>query len=99
MRVHHAGYSYRQLLDIWRAAESCGLDGASLYDVVSRPAIEVWTALTALTMATQRLLNMPLVLGLGRRHPVTLAKMAAGLDTLSGGNRLILGLGLSLIHI
>ena len=36
---------------------------------------------------------MPLVLDVGYRHPAMLAKMAASLDQLSGGGRLILGLG------
>ena len=93
VRVHHAGYSYGQLLAIWRTAERLGYDGASLYDVLSGPAVEVWTALTALTLATRHLVGIPLVLDMSYRHPVTLAKMAAGLDLLSGGGRLILGLG------
>src|SRR5262249_53924050 len=68
-------------------------DGASLYDVFNPRAFEVWTALTSLAMATQRLVAMPLVLDVGYRPPAMLAKMAASLDQLTGGDRLILGLG------
>jgi alkanesulfonate monooxygenase SsuD/methylene tetrahydromethanopterin reductase-like flavin-dependent oxidoreductase (luciferase family) len=44
-------------------------------------------------MATERLVAIPLVLDAGYRHPAMLAKMAASLDQLTGGDRLILGLG------
>jgi alkanesulfonate monooxygenase SsuD/methylene tetrahydromethanopterin reductase-like flavin-dependent oxidoreductase (luciferase family) len=93
VRIHHAGFSHRDLLRVVRAAERFGFDGASLYDVFNPRAAEVWTALTALTVATRRLVLMPLVLDVGYRHPVTLAKMAATLDCLGGGDRLIVGLG------
>src|SRR5256885_11077307 len=44
-------------------------------------------------MQTRRLWAMPLVLAVGYRHPAMLAKMAASLDQLTGGRRLILGVG------
>jgi alkanesulfonate monooxygenase SsuD/methylene tetrahydromethanopterin reductase-like flavin-dependent oxidoreductase (luciferase family) len=93
VRIHHAGYSYAQLLHLWRTAERVGYDGVSLYDVLARPALEVWTTLAVLTLSVRRLVAIPLVLDVGHRHPAMLAKMAATLDQLSGGNRLIVGLG------
>jgi alkanesulfonate monooxygenase SsuD/methylene tetrahydromethanopterin reductase-like flavin-dependent oxidoreductase (luciferase family) len=93
VRIHHAGYTYAQLFELWRAVDALGYDGASLYDVFNPAAFEVWTALSALAMATERLVAMPLVLDVGYRHPTVLAKMAATLDQLTGGQRLILGLG------
>ena len=93
VRIHQAGYSFPQLLRIWRAADRLGFDGATLHDVLSRPSLEVWTTLTALLARTRRLVGIPLVMAVDYRHPVTLAKMTAGLDVISGGNRLILGLG------
>jgi alkanesulfonate monooxygenase SsuD/methylene tetrahydromethanopterin reductase-like flavin-dependent oxidoreductase (luciferase family) len=93
VRIHHAGFSYANLLRLVRSAERLEFDGASLYDVFNPHALEVWSTLTALTMATRRLVLMPLVLDVGYRHPAMLAKMAAGLDVLGGGRRLILGLG------
>ena len=93
VRIHHAGYSYAELLELWRTADALGFDGASLYDVFTPTALEVWTALSVLATHTERLVAMPLVLDIGYRHPAVLAKMAASLDHLSGGNRLILGLG------
>src|SRR4051794_10904598 len=93
VRIHHEGYGYDQLLGLWRAAEDLGYDGASAYDVISKPAIEGWTALTAMIMATKKLVGISLVLDMSRRDPVMLAKMAAGLDLMAGANRLILGIG------
>jgi alkanesulfonate monooxygenase SsuD/methylene tetrahydromethanopterin reductase-like flavin-dependent oxidoreductase (luciferase family) len=93
VRIHHAGFSYADLLRLVRTAERSGFDGASLYDVLNPRALEVSSALTALTMSTRRLVLMPLVLDVGYRHPAMLAKMAASLDQLGGGQRLILGLG------
>jgi alkanesulfonate monooxygenase SsuD/methylene tetrahydromethanopterin reductase-like flavin-dependent oxidoreductase (luciferase family) len=93
VRIHHAGYTYPQLRRVWQSAERYGYDGVSLYDVLARPALEVWTTLAVLALSTRRVVAMPLVLDVGYRHPATLAKMAASLDQLTGGQRLILGLG------
>jgi alkanesulfonate monooxygenase SsuD/methylene tetrahydromethanopterin reductase-like flavin-dependent oxidoreductase (luciferase family) len=93
VRVHHAGFSFSDLLRLARSAERLGFDGLSLYDVLNPRASEVWTTLSVLAHATRRLVLMPLVLDVGYRHPSLLAKMAASLDRLSGGRRLILGLG------
>lgn len=93
VRIHHAGYTLDQLRRLWRSAEGSGYDGVSLYDVLARPALEVWTTLAVLALSTRRLVAMPLVLDVGYRHPAVLAKMAASLDQLTGGQRLILGLG------
>ena len=93
VRIHHAGYAYTQLLDLWRTADALGFDGASLYDVLHQAALEVWTTLSALAMTTERLIAIPLVLDVGYRQPAIQAKMGATLDQLTGGQRLIMGLG------
>jgi alkanesulfonate monooxygenase SsuD/methylene tetrahydromethanopterin reductase-like flavin-dependent oxidoreductase (luciferase family) len=93
VRIHHAGYTFADLRRLWRSAERLGYDGVSLYDVLARPALEVWTTLAVLALSTRRVVVMPLVLDIGYRHPAVLAKMAATLDQLTGGDRLILGLG------
>lgn len=92
VRIHQTNMTYQQLLAIWQAADRLGYDGASLYDLLTVPCLECWTILTALTMATQRLRAIPMVLAHTYRHPAVLAKMAATLDVVSGG-RLVLGLG------
>jgi alkanesulfonate monooxygenase SsuD/methylene tetrahydromethanopterin reductase-like flavin-dependent oxidoreductase (luciferase family) len=93
VRVHHAGYTFAQLRRLAQSAEHLGFDGLSLYDVLNPRALEVWTALSALGSATRRLVLIPLVLDVGYRHPALLAKMAASLDQITGGERVIVGLG------
>jgi alkanesulfonate monooxygenase SsuD/methylene tetrahydromethanopterin reductase-like flavin-dependent oxidoreductase (luciferase family) len=92
VRIHQGGWSYPELEAVWQESERLGYDGASLYDVLGAPGPECWTALTALTKATEKLVAVPLVLASPYRHPAVLAKMAATLDALSGG-RIMLGLG------
>lgn len=92
VRVHHAGYSYEDLRRIWTAADSLGYYGASLYDLLSAPALECWATLSALAAETRRIHLMPLVLAVLYRSPGLLAKMAATLDVISGG-RMELGIG------
>lgn len=92
VRIHQSGWTYSQLENVWQESERLGYDGASLYDVLGAPGPECWTALTALTRATSKLVAVPLVLSAPYRHPAVVAKMAATLDALSGG-RIILGLG------
>ncbi len=92
VRLHHQGWSPRQLIEVWRAAEDLGYDGVSLYDVPSRPALECWSALAYGLGATSRLLGVSLVLANPVRHPALVAKMAWDLNALSGG-RVVLGLG------
>jgi alkanesulfonate monooxygenase SsuD/methylene tetrahydromethanopterin reductase-like flavin-dependent oxidoreductase (luciferase family) len=92
VRIHQSGWTYSQLENVWQESERLGYDGASLYDVLSAPGPECWTALTALTRATQKLVAVPMVLANPYRHPAVVAKMAATLDELSGG-RIIVGLG------
>jgi alkanesulfonate monooxygenase SsuD/methylene tetrahydromethanopterin reductase-like flavin-dependent oxidoreductase (luciferase family) len=92
VRVHQTNMTYQQVLAIWQAADLLGYDGASLYDLLAVPCLECWTTLATLTMATQRLRAIPMVLAYEYRHPALLAKMAATLDEISEG-RLVLGLG------
>jgi F420-dependent oxidoreductase-like protein len=70
-----------------RSDHLTGLGGAS-----KRPSLETWTSLTALALRTKRIRFGPMVSPLTFYHPALLAKMAATVDTLSGG-RLDLGLG------
>jgi alkanesulfonate monooxygenase SsuD/methylene tetrahydromethanopterin reductase-like flavin-dependent oxidoreductase (luciferase family) len=92
VRIHQRGWTYPELETVWRESERLGYDGASLYDVLGDSGPECWTALTALTAVTHRLIAVPMVLANPYRHPAVVGKMAATLDALSGG-RVILGLG------
>ena len=92
VRIHQRGWTYPELETVWRESERLGYDGASLYDVLGDSGPECWTALTALTAVTHKLIAVPMVLANPYRHPAVVGKMAATLDGLSRG-RLILGLG------
>ena len=56
------------------------------------PFIEGWTALSALAAVTGRIRLATLATSVGYRNPAHLAKIAAGVDQISGG-RLTLGIG------
>ncbi len=58
----------------------------------ARQSLEAWTSLTLTAVDTSRLRFGPLVCPMTFRHPALLARMAAALDTLSGG-RFVLGVG------
>ena len=58
----------------------------------SREALETWVSLAVTAIETTRIRFGPLVCPMSFRHPALLARMAAGVDLLSGG-RLTLGLG------
>ena len=58
----------------------------------SRESLETWVSLAVTAAETTRIRFGPLVCPMSFRHPALLARMAAGVDLLSGG-RLTLGLG------
>ncbi len=92
----------RALASLAARAEERGWDGFFLWDHVrySPPTLAVadpWIALTAIALATERVVLGPLVTPVSRRRPHKLARETATLDRLSGG-RLILGVGLGSDH-
>jgi probable F420-dependent oxidoreductase len=76
-------------------AERVGFDFVSASDHLhgDQPTYEPWTMLSWIAAATTRIAVATRVLAVPYRHPAVVAKMAATLDRLSGGGRLILGLG------
>src|SRR2546421_710671 len=93
------GLTWDRWFRIAERVETLGLEGLwrsdhffSLMGHPERPALECWSSLTALAQRTRRIPFGPLVSPMTFRHPSLLARMAAAVDTLSGG-RLVLGLG------
>jgi alkanesulfonate monooxygenase SsuD/methylene tetrahydromethanopterin reductase-like flavin-dependent oxidoreductase (luciferase family) len=78
-------------------AEEAGWDGFFVWDHIvvadAMPVGDPWVMLTAVAMATERLIIGPMVTPLPRRRPWVVARQTVTLDRLSGG-RLVLGVGI-----
>lgn len=92
------GLTWDRWRQIMACVESLGFESLwrsdhfmSIVDA-NRDSLETWVALTLTAAETTRLRFGPLVCPITFRHPSLLARMAAAVDTLSGG-RLVLGLG------
>jgi alkanesulfonate monooxygenase SsuD/methylene tetrahydromethanopterin reductase-like flavin-dependent oxidoreductase (luciferase family) len=89
--------------DHWRetytAAERLGFESVWISDHLASPwsatrhGLDTWTALAVAAAETRRVVLGPLVSPVTFREPAIMARMAANLDTLSGG-RFVVGLGL-----
>ena len=93
------GLTWDRWFRLAQAAEELGYESLCRSDHLTglmggsrRPSLETWTSLTALATRTERIRFGPMVSPLTFYHPALLAKMAAAVDTLSGG-RLDLGIG------
>jgi F420-dependent oxidoreductase-like protein len=93
------GLTWERWLRLAQAAEDLGFESLCRSDHLTglggesrRPSLETWTSLTALALRTKRIRFGPMVSPMTFYHPALLAKMAAAVDTLSGG-RLDLGIG------
>ncbi len=93
------GFSYDRIRDIARSAHAGGF--ARLWvsdhlllnkDAVATDCLEAWTVLAGLARDTEGIRIGPMVSCQSYRNPALLAKMAAGVDRMSGG-RLEFGIG------
>ena len=85
--------SIEPLLAMAKSAEQAGLDSVWVGDsLTAKPRLEPLTTLSAIAMRTRRVRLGTAVMLPALRHPVSLAQMAATVDTVSGG-RLIIGAG------
>src|SRR2546425_12959729 len=95
-----AGFSYEEIRDLARAAEASGFSSFWVSDhffggtggTPDRNCLEAWTLLAALSRDTTRIRLAVLVAAVQYRNPALQAKIAAGVDHMSGG-RLEFGVG------
>src|SRR5256712_4168893 len=95
-----AGFSYDEICDLAVKAEASGFKSFWVSDhffggprgTPDRNCLEAWTLLAALARDTQRIRLGVLVAAVQYRNPALQAKIAAGLDHMSGG-RLEFGIG------
>jgi alkanesulfonate monooxygenase SsuD/methylene tetrahydromethanopterin reductase-like flavin-dependent oxidoreductase (luciferase family) len=93
------GFSYEAVHDIARAAHSAGFTRLWVSDhlllnkdAVATDCLEAWSLLAALARDTEGIRIGPMVTAQSYRNPAVLAKIAAGVDQMSGG-RLEFGVG------
>ena len=93
------GFRYETVRDIARAANTAGFTRLWVSDhlflnkdSVNTDCLEAWTLLAALARDTQGIRIGPMVTAQSYRNPALLAKIAAGVDQMSGG-RLEFGVG------
>jgi alkanesulfonate monooxygenase SsuD/methylene tetrahydromethanopterin reductase-like flavin-dependent oxidoreductase (luciferase family) len=86
----------RVLAQLAAEAETAGWDGFFVWDHLlfgMVPVVDVWVALTAIALQTERIRIGPMVTPVPRRRPVKLGRETVSVDHLSGG-RLVLSVGL-----
>jgi len=93
------GFTYEAIRDIARAGEAAGFTRLWVSDhlflnkdSVAQDCLEAWTVLAGLARDTERIRIGPMVSCQSYRNPALLAKIAAGIDHMSGG-RLEFGIG------
>lgn len=91
--INPRGLPYERVVQVAQAAEAAGFQNISFSDRPPENNLEGWTLATAVALQTAHIRVTHSTLNVPFRNPALLSKMAAGLDTITGGGRLILTLG------
>ncbi len=91
--INPRGLPYDRIVAVAKAAEAAGFQNISFSDRPPENNIEGWTLATAVALQTERLRVTHSTLNVPFRNPALLSKMATGLDSITGGGRVILTLG------
>jgi alkanesulfonate monooxygenase SsuD/methylene tetrahydromethanopterin reductase-like flavin-dependent oxidoreductase (luciferase family) len=87
------GMSFERTVEIAQAAEKAGFEVVTFSDRPIEPNLEGWTMATAVAMRTEKIRVTHSTLNVPYRYPALLAKAAAALDIITGGDRVLLTLG------
>ena len=91
--VNPRGLDYHGVVSVARAAEAAGFETIAFSDRPPENNLEAWTLATAVACATERIIVTHSTLNVPYRNPAMVAKMAASLDVVTGGGRVLLTIG------
>ncbi len=91
--VNPRGLDYQGVVSVARAAEAAGFETIAFSDRPPENNLEAWTLATAVACATERIIVTHSTLNVPYRNPAMVAKMAASLDVVTGGGRVLLTIG------
>jgi alkanesulfonate monooxygenase SsuD/methylene tetrahydromethanopterin reductase-like flavin-dependent oxidoreductase (luciferase family) len=87
------GFSFERTVELAKAAETAGFENMSFSDRPPETNLEGWTFATAVAASTTKIRVTHSTLNVPFRYPALLAKMAASLDVITGGDRVQMTLG------
>ena len=91
--INPRGLDYPSVVSVARAAEAAGFETIAFSDRPPENNLEAWTLATAVACATERIIVTHSTLNVPYRNPALVAKMAASLDVVTGGGRVLLTIG------
>ncbi|MEE8518900.1 MAG: LLM class flavin-dependent oxidoreductase [Dehalococcoidia bacterium] len=91
--INPRGISYDRMVTVAKAAEKAGFETMSFSDRPPESNLEGWTVATAVAAVTEKIIVTHSTLNVPFRSPALVAKMAASLDVITGGGRVLLTIG------
>ena len=91
--INPRGLDYSGVVSVAKAAEAAGFETIAFSDRPPENNLEAWTLATAVACATERIIVTHSTLNVPYRNPALVAKMAASLDVVTGGGRVLLTIG------